>query len=45
MKEKLVLVGNGMAGMRTVEELLKIAPDNFVPPRSSTITAIIVLFN
>lgn len=27
MKEKLVLVGNGMAGMRTIEELLKIAPD------------------
>ena len=29
MKEKLVLVGNGMAGMRTVEELLKIAPDMY----------------
>ncbi len=27
MKEKLVVIGNGMAGMRTVEELLKIAPD------------------
>jgi len=26
-KEKLVLVGNGMAGVRTLEELLKIAPD------------------
>ncbi|PKU21706.1 nitrite reductase large subunit NirB [Telmatospirillum siberiense] len=26
-KQKLVVVGNGMAGMRTVEELLKIAPD------------------
>jgi nitrite reductase (NADH) large subunit len=26
-KLKLVVVGNGMAGMRTVEELLKIAPD------------------
>ncbi len=26
-KMKLVVVGNGMAGMRTVEELLKIAPD------------------
>jgi len=26
-KLKLVLVGNGMAGVRTVEELLKIAPD------------------
>ncbi len=26
MKEKLVLIGNGMAGMRTVEELLKVAP-------------------
>lgn len=25
-KPKLVLIGNGMAGMRTVEELLKIAP-------------------
>ena len=27
MKEKLVLVGNGMAGVRTLEELLKLAPD------------------
>lgn len=27
MKQKLVVIGNGMAGMRTVEELLKIAPD------------------
>ncbi len=26
-KSKLVLIGNGMAGMRTLEELLKIAPD------------------
>ena len=26
-KPRLVVVGNGMAGMRTVEELLKIAPD------------------
>ena len=29
MKEKLVVIGNGMAGMRTVEELLKIAPDMY----------------
>ncbi len=29
MKEKLVVIGNGMAGMRTVEELLKIAPDKY----------------
>lgn len=29
MKEKLVIVGNGMAGMRTVEELLKLAPDKY----------------
>lgn len=29
MKEKLVLVGNGMAGMRTLEELLKISPDAY----------------
>jgi nitrite reductase (NADH) large subunit len=28
-KEKLVLVGNGMAGVRTLEELLKIAPDMY----------------
>jgi len=28
-KQKLVLVGNGMAGMRTIEELLKIAPDAY----------------
>ena len=27
MKARLVVVGNGMAGMRTVEELLKLAPD------------------
>ncbi|HSO84545.1 nitrite reductase large subunit NirB [Thiocapsa sp.] len=26
-KERLVLVGNGMAGMRTIEELLKLEPD------------------
>ncbi len=26
-KQKLVLIGNGMAGVRTIEELLKIAPD------------------
>src|SRR5579859_1259559 len=26
-KIKLVMVGNGMAGVRTLEELLKIAPD------------------
>ena len=29
MKEKLVLVGNGMAGVRTLEELLKLAPDHY----------------
>lgn len=29
MKQKLVVIGNGMAGMRTVEELLKIAPDTY----------------
>mgnify|MGYP000942255976 CR=1 FL=1 len=29
MRERLVLVGNGMAGMRTLEELLAIAPDKF----------------
>jgi len=27
VKERLVLIGNGMAGIRTLEELLKIAPD------------------
>ena len=27
MRAKLVVVGNGMAGMRTVEELLKLAPE------------------
>jgi nitrite reductase (NADH) large subunit len=26
-KQRLVVVGNGMAGMRTIEELLKLAPD------------------
>jgi len=29
MKEKLVVIGNGMAGMRAVEELLQSAPDEF----------------
>ncbi len=29
MKERLVVVGNGMAGMRAVEELLKLAPDKY----------------
>lgn len=28
-KKKLVLVGNGMAGMRTVEHVLKLAPDAY----------------
>lgn len=28
-RQRLVVVGNGMAGMRTVEELLKIAPDQY----------------
>ncbi len=27
MKQRLVVIGNGMAGMRTVEELLALAPD------------------
>ena len=29
MKEKLVCIGNGMAGMRVVEELLNLAPDKY----------------
>jgi nitrite reductase (NADH) large subunit len=29
MKERLVLIGNGMAGVRTLEELLKLAPDQY----------------
>ncbi|MEE9493730.1 MAG: nitrite reductase large subunit NirB [Gammaproteobacteria bacterium] len=29
MKEKLILIGNGMAGVRTLEELLKLAPDQY----------------
>jgi nitrite reductase (NADH) large subunit len=29
MKERLVLIGNGMAGMRTLEELLKIDPEQY----------------
>jgi len=29
MKQKLVVVGNGMAGMRTLEELIKRAPDAY----------------
>lgn len=29
MKEKLVVIGNGMASMRTIEELLELAPDMY----------------
>lgn len=29
MKEKLVCIGNGMAGIRTIEELLKLSPDQY----------------
>ncbi len=29
MKEQLVLIGNGMAGVRTLEEILKLAPDKY----------------
>jgi len=29
MKERLVLIGNGMAGIRTLEELLKLEPDHY----------------
>ena len=29
MKEKLVLIGNGMAGVRALEELLRLAPDMY----------------
>ncbi len=29
MKQNLVLVGNGMAGMRVIEELLAVAPDKY----------------
>lgn len=29
MKQKLVVIGNGMAGMRTVDELLQIAPGQY----------------
>jgi nitrite reductase (NADH) large subunit len=28
-KKKLVMIGNGMAGVRTIEEILKIAPEKF----------------
>jgi nitrite reductase (NADH) large subunit len=28
-RQKLVMVGNGMAGVRTLEELLKIAPEMY----------------
>jgi nitrite reductase (NADH) large subunit len=28
-KPRLVVVGNGMAGIRTLEELLKLAPDMY----------------
>jgi nitrite reductase (NADH) large subunit len=29
MKQRLVVIGNGMAGMRTVEELLLATPDKY----------------
>lgn len=29
MKQRLVMIGNGMAGVRTLEELLKLAPDTY----------------
>lgn len=29
MKQRLVVIGNGMAGIRTVEELLSVAPDKY----------------
>lgn len=29
MKQKLVMIGNGMAGVRTLEELLKLAPEDY----------------
>ncbi|MCQ8105109.1 FAD-dependent oxidoreductase [Methylomonas sp. SURF-2] len=29
MKEKLVVIGNGMAGMRTVDELMQLAPERY----------------
>ena len=29
MKERLVLIGNGMAGVRTLEELLKLTPEKY----------------
>jgi len=29
MKEKLVLIGNGMAGVRVIEELLKLVPEHY----------------
>lgn len=29
MKEKLICIGNGMAGIRTIEELLKLDPDKY----------------
>ncbi|MCW8907235.1 MAG: nitrite reductase large subunit NirB, partial [Sedimenticola sp.] len=29
MSERLILIGNGMAGVRTLEELLKLAPDKY----------------
>lgn len=29
LKKRLVVIGNGMAGMRTIEELLKVSPDQY----------------
>ena len=28
-KQKLVVIGNGMAGIRTIEEFLKMSPEDF----------------
>ena len=36
-KRRLVVIGNGMAGMRTVEELLKIAPQAYEIDRKSVV--------
>ena len=28
-KKRLVMIGNGMAGVRTIEEILKVAPEKY----------------
>jgi NAD(P)H-nitrite reductase large subunit len=46
-QERLVLIGNGMAGVRTLEELLKLEPEKYAvkkrcSPRPSPTNAVVI---